>query len=130
MRLSLHSLVLAPVLVAAAALTTQSASAAVLHVPFAFTVSGQTLPAGDYSVSTRLGGDSVVLTSRDQGKSFSWLLAPGDPEPGSAGIVMRFDATNAGYALRDIQYHSAVTRRLDKKSRDSDDRPAHVIRGE
>jgi hypothetical protein len=130
MRLSLHSLVLAPVLVAAAAFTTQSASAAVLHVPFAFTVSGQTLPAGDYSVDRQLRGDSVVLTSREQGKSFSWLLTSGDPDPGSKGVIMRFDATSSGYALREIQYNATITHRLDKKLSDRDDRPVHVIRGE
>jgi hypothetical protein len=130
MRLSLHSLVLTPVLLAAAVVTPQHASAAVLHVPFAFTVSGQSLPAGDYSVVPALGGDTVVLYSASQRKTFSWLLAPGEPNPGDRGVIMRFDNTDSGYALRSIQYHAAITRQLDKKSHQNDDRPVHVIRGE
>lgn len=130
MRLSLHSLVLTPVLLAAAVVTPQHASAAVLHVPFSFVVSGETLPAGDYTVTPALGGDTVVLYSASQKKTFSWLLAPGDPSPGDQGVVMRFDNTGSGYALRSIQYHAAITRQLDKKLHQNEDRPMHVIRGE
>ncbi len=130
MRLSLHTLVLAPALLAAAAVTPQLASAAVLHVPFAFTVNGQTLPAGDYSVKSSLNGDAVVLVSPGQNKSFNWLLVPGDPTPGETKVVMSFDSKGSGFALRSIQYRALITPRLDKKSRDTDDRPVHVIRGE
>jgi hypothetical protein len=129
MRLSLHSLVLTPVLMAAAVVTPQHASAAVLHVPFQFTVAGQTLPAGDYSVlrDTKLG--VVTLVTTDQ-KSFNWLLAPGEPNPGDQGVIMRFDNTDSGYALRSIQYNAMITRQLDKKRHQNEDRPVHVIRGE
>ncbi len=130
MRLSLHSLFLTPVLAVAAAVTPQAASAAVLHVPFAFTVSGNTLPAGDYSVDRSQGRDIVVLTNRDGGKSYNWLIGPGDADPGTTGVAMRFDRTEDGFALRDIRYNSLVTGRIDKKSHDSVDRPQHVIRGE
>ena len=130
MRLSLHSLVLTPVLAVAAMAAPQSASAARLHAPFAFSVSGQTLPAGDYSVSRALSGNMVVLTSPNSDKTFTWVLVPGDPEPDSTRIVMRFDETESGYALRNIQYDAGITRTLDGKSRQTEDRPVHVIRGE
>ena len=130
MRLSLRSLFLASALVAAAAVTPQLASAAVLHVPFAFTVNGQTLPAGNYSVHRELGGDSVVLVTPDRKKQFNWLLSSGDPDPGSTKVAMVFDSTDSGYALRSIQYDSLVTHRLDKKSHQNEDRSVHVIRGE
>ena len=130
MRLSLSSLVLAPALLAAAAITPQPASAAVLNVPFAFTVAGQTLPAGDYSVNRMLGGDSVILRSRDSKQQFNWILVPGDPEPGATGVIMRFDPTDTGFALHSIQHNATITPRLDKKSPQNDDRPVHVIRGE
>jgi hypothetical protein len=130
MRLSLHSLVLAPALLAAAALTPQPASAAVLHVPFAFTMSGQTMPAGQYTVARDNRGSFVTLTTPDGKQSFTWLIAAGEPDPGATGVVLRFDPTNAGYTLRSIQYNAMITPVLDKKSRQTEDRPAHVIRGE
>lgn len=130
MRLSLHSLVLAPVFAVAAAVTPQAASAAVLHVPFAFTVSGQNLPAGDYSVDRAMNGGIVTLLSRESGKSFNWILGPGDDAPGTTGVAMRFDLTDDGYALHNIRYNAYVTSTLDKKSHESVDRPQHVIRGE
>ncbi len=130
MRLSLHSLVLAPALLAAAALTPQPASAAVLHVPFAFTVAGQAMPAGEYSVTRDTRGSIVTLTSPSGKESFSWLIGAGDPDPGATGVVLRFDPTDAGYTLRSVQYNAMITARLDKKSRQTEDRPVHVIRGE
>jgi hypothetical protein len=123
-------MVLAPALVAAAVVTPQLASAAVLHVPFAFSVNGQTLPAGDYTVHPELGGNSVVLASPDYKKQFNWLLSSGDPDPGSSKIAMLFDSTDSGYALRSIQYKSLVTSRIDKKAHLNEDRPVHEIRGE
>ena len=130
MRLSLPTLVLAPALLAAAAAMPQHASAAVLHVPFAFTVNGHNLPAGDYSVNSQLNGDAVILTTADHTQQFTWLLLPGDPAPGDTNVVLKFDTTNAGYQLRSIQYRAMITNRLDKKSRESEDKPVHVIRGE
>jgi hypothetical protein len=130
MRLSLPTLVLAPALVAAAAVMPQHASAAVLHVPFAFTVNGHTLPAGDYSVNSQLNGDAVTLATADHSRQFSWLLLPGEPTPGDTKVVMKFDVTDSGYQLRSIQYRAMITNRLDKKSHESEDKPVHVIRGE
>ncbi len=130
MRLSLRSLVLAPALLAAAALTPQPASAAVLHVPFAFTASGHSLPAGDYSVQRDSRGNYVTLVSPDGKHSFNWIIGPGEPKPGDTGVVMRFDPSDSGYTLRSIQYNAAITAVLDKKSRQTEDRPVHVIRGE
>src|ERR1700738_553117 len=130
MRLSLRSLVLAPALLAAAALTPQPASAAVLHVPFAFSVSGHILPAGDYSVERDSKGSFVTLATPDRKQSFSWIITPGDPGPYETGVILRFDPSDSGYALRSVQYNAMITPRLDKKSRHTEDRPVHVIRGE
>jgi hypothetical protein len=130
MRLDIRSLVLAPALLAAAAITPQPASAAVLHVPFAFTVSGQTLPAGEYTVDRDLHGGFVTLKSADGSRSFNWMINPGDPAPNALGVVMRFDTTQSGYALQSIQYNAMITQRLDKKLHQNEDRPVHVIRGE
>lgn len=130
MRLSLQSLVLAPAIMVAAALTSQPASAAVLHVPFAFTVSGQTMPAGEYTVNQDSHQAFVTLSSVDGSKKFNWILGPGDPGPGSKGVIMKFAPTENGYNLRSIQYNAMVTPKLDKKTHQNEDRPLHVIRGE
>jgi hypothetical protein len=130
MRLDLRSLVLAPALLAAAAFTPQPASAAVLHVPFAFTVSGHTLPAGEYTVNRDLHGGFVTLKSADGKQSFNWMITPGDPAPNALGVAMRFDPTDSGYALQSIRYDAMTTRNLDKKQHQNEDRPVHVIRGE
>jgi hypothetical protein len=129
MRLSLHSLILTSALAAAAAVTPQHASAAVLHVPFAFTVNGQILPAGEYTVLHDYTKSFVTLVSADQ-KTFNLLVGPGEPAPGTQGVIMRFDRSDSGYALRNIQYNAMITGRLDKKSHQNEDRPVHVIRGE
>ena len=130
MRLSIRSLVLAPALMAAAAVTPQIASAAVLHVPFAFTVQGQNLPAGEYTVTRDSSGSIVTLVVAENQKSFKWQVTPGDAAPGTQGVIMRFDRSNAGYELRSIQYNALITSQLDKRSHRNDDRPQHVIRGE
>lgn len=130
MRLNLKSLFLAPALLAAAAITPLPASAAVLHVPFAFTVAGHTLPAGEYTVDRDMRGDYVTLKTPDGKQSFNWLIAPGEPDPGSTGVAMRFDSTGDGYALRSIRYNSQITAQLDKKLHLNEDKPVHVIRGE
>lgn len=130
MRLDLRSLVLAPALMAAAAFTPQPASAAVLHVPFAFTVSGKTLPAGEYTVDRDLHGGYVTLKSADGRQSFNWMITPGEPSPTASGVMMRFDSTESGYVLQTIQYDAMITRHLDKTLHQNEDRPVHVIRGE
>ncbi|KAA6463245.1 hypothetical protein DYQ86_07985 [Acidobacteria bacterium AB60] len=130
MRLNLHSLILAPAILAAAAVTTQTASAAVLHVPFSFTVSGKALPAGEYRVNGDLRGNFVTLTTPDGKQSFNWMIVPGEPAPGSQGVVLKFDPTAEGYALHSIQYNALATPQLDKKQHLNEDRPVHTIRGE
>jgi hypothetical protein len=130
MQLNLRSLFLAPAFLAAAAITPQLASAAVLHVPFAFTVSGHTLPAGEYTVNSDMQHGFVTLTNTDGTKTFNWMLAPGDPDPGSSKVAMRFDVTDSGYVLQSVQYGGMITSKLDKKLHVNEDRPVHVIRGE
>ena len=130
MKLNLASLVLASAVLAAAAFTPKAASAAVLHVPFAFNVSGKTLPAGQYTVTTDLHGNVVVLKSADGRQSFNWLIGPGDVAPGSNKVAMRFDPSADGYTLRDIRYGSMTTNQLNNKLHQNEDRPVHVIRGE
>jgi hypothetical protein len=58
------------------------------------------------------------------------MIAPGDPDPNSSKVAMRFDVTGSGYVLQSVQYGGMITPKLDKKLHLNEDRPVHVIRGE
>ena len=117
MRSKIFSLILAPALLAAVALTAHPAQAeANVKVPFSFTVAGQTCPAGLYIVHQQQYGDFVVLTSTKTLRSYTWTLGPGNPAPTDTRVILKFDESGNGYILRSIQYGSMVTSRLDGKS--------------
>lgn len=128
MRITPRSLVLATAVLAAAAFTTHSAAAETLRVPFDFTVNGKTMPAGIYSVERNNLANFVRLEGLNANQSYTWMLEPGDPAPGSTAVAMFFDKQDSGYALRSIQYHSLTTSRLDK--RHSGDSVVRVVSGE
>jgi hypothetical protein len=117
MNLNLRSLVLAPAILAAAALATNVAVAeTTLKVPFNFSVAGKTMPAGFYTVHRDSTGNIVSLRGRDAQHSFNWILAPGEPAPNDSRIVLRFDTDGQSHELRSIQYGPAITSRIDKKT--------------
>jgi hypothetical protein len=108
---------MAPAIMAAAALATNSAMAeTILKVPFSFTVDGKNCPAGLYSVQLEsIHGNLVTLKSKDVPQSFTWVVGPGDPAPGDTAVVLRFNELGETHALRSVQYGSQITSRLDKK---------------
>ncbi len=113
----LRSIVLAPAIMAAAALATNVAVAeTTLKVPFNFSVAGQSMPAGLYTVQRDSTGNIVHLRGQDATHSFNWILAPGSPAPTDDRIVLRFDTDGQSHALRSVQYGPGITSRLDKKS--------------
>jgi hypothetical protein len=115
MKITIRSLVLASAFLATAALTVPAAMAATtLNVPFAFTVGNETCPAGHYLVERDNTGNAVKLVGATQ--SFTWGIHPGDPAPSSTRVVLKFDDTDSGHALSEIQYGPLTTSRLDKKS--------------
>jgi hypothetical protein len=120
MRSKIFSLVLAPALLAAVALTSNSAKAETgLKVPFSFTVAGKTCPAGVYTVRRDSNGNFVTLRSTSSRRTFLWMVGPGSVDPTENHIVLKFDQSGNTHALRSIQYGSMVTSRLDGKSADS-----------
>ena len=121
--------ILAFAAVAAVALTASSAKAEVLRVPFSFSVGNKVLPAGSYTVQRDETMHMVTLRSNDSSSIFGWVVGPGDPDPSARGVVLKFDESPSGFALRSIQYNSDITSRLDKKSQ-SDDRRVHTLRAE
>jgi hypothetical protein len=114
----LRKLVLAPAVLAAAALAITSATAeTTIKVPFAFTVAGQAFPAGRYLVQRDDTGSFVTLASKDSARSTSWVLGPGAPGPTENKVALKFNDT---HALQTIQYGSMITSRLDKKTAESE----------
>lgn len=117
MRFNFPTLVLASAVLAAAALAIQPASAETktLNVPFAFTVNGQSLPAGQYMVQRDDNGNFLKLKSKDASRAFAWVASPSAAK--DKGVVLRFEKQGTSHALYSVQYGSLVTTRLDKKSK-------------
>lgn len=121
MRSIFGKLVLAPVVMAAAALVTTSASAeSSVKVPFNFTVAGSSMPAGDYSLQKDSTGNTVTLKSKVTAQSYTFLIGPGDAAPTDSHVTLKFDEFSGGHALRSIQYGPQVTSRLDRGTFESE----------
>jgi hypothetical protein len=131
MRFNLGKLLAAPVMMAAAALATNSAMAStLLKVPFSFTVAGHNCPAGLYMVQRDTTGGLVTLSSRDSSRSFSWVLEPGNPDPMDSRVVLTFDDFGETRALQSVQFGPMITPRLDKKARRSEHPTQRMIAGQ
>jgi hypothetical protein len=113
---TLRNFVLAPVVMAAAALATNTAMAETVKVPFKFTVAGKDFPAGYYSVKREFSLGMVTLRSNATSQSFIWILAPGDPAPTDTAVVLRFDQLGQDHVLQSVQFGPLITSRLDKKA--------------
>lgn len=109
--------ILAPAVLAAAALVTTSATAeSVAKVPFNFSVGSKTLPAGDYAIRHDDTNHFVTLLRKGSSDIYTWILGPGEPNLGDSTIALNFDKVGDAHVLQSIQYGSQVTGRLDKKS--------------
>ncbi len=127
MRIMAHKFFLAPVLLAAAALTTTTAQAEKINVPFSFTVAGHTMLPGYYTVDRESSSNMVTFKSADGSKTYSWILGPGEPAPGDTKVALKFDSKTL--ALRSIQYGSLVTSRLDRDTKLNAFEPARLSQG-
>jgi len=132
MRSILRNLVLAPVVMAAAALATNTAMAAEarVNVPFDFTAAGKQCPAGAYTIVEDSSRGMVTLKNADASRTFSWLIRAGDPAPTDTHVTLRFDEQGQGYTLRSVQYHALITSRLDKSGKHSEHTPVRAIEGQ
>lgn len=127
--MTFKSLLAAIVITAGAAGTHPAKAATTLKVPFSFTVAGQVMPAGAYTVQQDLFRNVVVLRNKDASKSFSYLLGPGDPTPDEARIALKFDTSGDSHALRLIQVGSRVTSRLNDGPAPTGYDPARLSQG-
>jgi hypothetical protein len=132
MRSILRNFVLAPAVIAAAALAANSAMAeTILKVPFSFTVAGKNCPAGLYAVQWESSRSNLVtLTSKDVPQTFTWVVGPGDPAPGETAVVLRFDEQGENHALQSVQYGSRITSRLDKKIKHTEHEKTRIVLGQ
>ena len=116
MRFAAFKSVLAAIVLTTAALSTHAAKAeTTLNVPFSFTVSGQSMPAGAYTVQQDVFHNRVILRSRDSSKSFSYSLRPGDADSNEVHVTLRFASSGNSHVLQSIQFGSRMTSRLDER---------------
>jgi hypothetical protein len=113
--LGLGKLVLAPAVLAVAALACNTASASTVNVPFSFAAAGHVWPAGAYDIQKDFTGSIVTVKSMSTGLSFSSLLGPGEPALTDTKLALKFDSIGNTHALRTIQYGGLITSQLDKK---------------
>jgi hypothetical protein len=106
---------LVPALAAIAALSSQSASAERVNVPFSFSAMGKAFPAGTYEVVQGINGGFVTLRTYDGTKTLISVLEPGVTTPLSdSSVVLRFDVDGQEFVLDSIQYHAKITTHMDK----------------
>jgi hypothetical protein len=131
MKSKFSALVLASAVMVAAAMATVPAVAETsqtLNVPFSFTVGGQLLPAGTYSVHHDISGNIVNLQSTDASYHFTSIAIPSASDSGR--VVLKFSVNGQTHALQTIQVGPLVTPRLDKKSRKTEDVTPEYVAGQ
>jgi len=117
MRNTFSKFILAPAIMASAALATIPAMAATatVTVPFEFNIAGQTLPAGVYSVQHDSVGNLVTLQSQQTSQSFAWIASP-TSDAKSTSVSLKFDQQGDSFTLHSVQAGPLVTAPLDKKT--------------
>lgn len=119
MRFKFPTLILAPAVLAAAALTIQPALAetTTLNVPFSFSVGNKILPAGPYTVARDGHGNFLRLESPDMSQIFTWLALPSATKTGR--VVLRFEQEGQKHRLQSVQYGVMQTPDLEKRIKNS-----------
>jgi hypothetical protein len=122
--------ILTAIVITAGGLATHTAMAeTTLKVPFSFTVAGQSMPAGVYSVSKDSLHNVVTLKSMDESKTFSAVLVPGDPSPNDRHVALKFDQSGNGHTLKYIQYGPETTSSLEHGIRERGYDPTRLSQG-
>jgi hypothetical protein len=122
--------ILAAIVLTTAALSTHAAKAETnLNVPFNFTVAGQTMPAGVYTVQQDIFHNMVTLRNKDASRSFAYVLRPGDPTSNEVHVSLKFQNSGEGHILQSIQVGSRTTTRLDAPLAPGNYEPARLSQG-
>src|SRR5579864_4704823 len=130
MRFMAFKSILAAVVVTTATLGAQAAKAeTALNVPFSFTVAGQTMPAGVYTIKQDLSHNTVILMNRNASKSFAYALRQGDPASNEAHVSLKFETEGDTHILRWIQVGSKLTSRMEDRPAPTGYDPARLSQG-
>jgi hypothetical protein len=130
MRFTAIKSILAAVVVTTATMSAHIAKAeTTLNVPFSFTVSGQTLPAGVYTVQEDTFHNRVIFRNHDASKSFTYALRPGDASANQVHVSLKFESAGDSHILRGIQFGTKMTSRLDERPVPSGYDPARLSQG-
>lgn len=97
------------------AVTSAFAENTTVKVPFNFVANGKQCSAGIYTVERDTQLNMVRLQSADGSRNFQWIAGPGEPATNDSRVILTFDENAGSYALRTVQYHNQITRKLDKK---------------
>jgi hypothetical protein len=130
MKTTFSKFILAPAVLAAAALAATSATAeTTVNVPFKFTAAGKVCPAGSYTVRHDDNSSYVTLSRKGTSQNFMYILGPGAAEPTDGKIALNFDQVGGTHVLQSIQYGPQVTGRLDKKTLQDMERQSQLTGG-
>jgi hypothetical protein len=122
--------ILAAIVITAGALGTHNAMAeTTLKVPFSFTVAGQSMPAGVYSVTQDTYHNVVTLKSMDASKTYSAVLVPGDPSPNDTHVALKFEQSGNGHTLKSIQFGGRTTSSLNSAATERGYDPTRLSQG-
>jgi hypothetical protein len=122
MRSKFSTFVLASATLAAVALATIPAVAetsTTLNIPFSFTINGQSLPAGTYSVQRDTPGNFLKLQGKDASQHFTWPALPGATR--SDRVILKFDGQGQTHVLESVQFGPLVTSRIERRNRKTED---------
>jgi hypothetical protein len=97
------------------AVTSAFAETSTANVPFNFVANGKHCSAGVYMIHRDPRFNTVRLQSADGARNMQWVAMPGEPSPNDSRVILTFDQNAGSYALRTVQYHNQITRKLDKK---------------
>jgi len=114
MKTILSKLAIASAMLAFAA-TSAFAETSTAKVPFNFVANGKHCSAGVYTIYRDPRSSTVRMQSADGARNMQWVIMPGAPAPNDSRVILTFDRGAGSYALRTVQFHSQITRRLDKK---------------
>ena len=130
MRFTAFKSILAAIVVTTSSLSAHIAKAETrLNVPFSFTVSGQAMPAGEYTVQQDVFHNKVIVRNKDASKSFSYSLRPGDASASLIHVALQFDSMGHQHILRGIQFGSKATARLDQSFARTSYDPSRLSQG-
>ena len=131
MRPILSSLVLAPALLAAVALTPNTATAeALVNVPFNFVVDVKVCPAGQYEVTRDPIHNFVYLQGQKAHVGFHWILTPGDDNRKPSIVTLHFNQDEQNYSLQTLEYGRLTTHSLAHKAKHSSRDMERVVQGQ